>query len=425
MRFSNVYEVNSFFALIAKVLEGAKVLIISVLIARYYGPEDLGRFSFVLGFISIVAVFAEFRLQSVLTKEISEKTYSSGLLLGSAISINLFFSIMGLLIIGIYAFFESDDVVKLCMLIYSASFFFKVPRCYRAFFIANEKNKIIAICEIWSSLFMLFALSFCVYRSVDLYLLVLVRSLDFLVFGFFSHILFLRDVSKEKFVYQFDMSLAKRLIRLSAPFVLSGFAMILFQRVDLILVRQIIGDYSAGIYSASLNITLIFSIIPLVVSESIAPKMYRAKKNQNLYGVARQGFVSIVTVVGFLMSIIMFIIGGFLLDGLYGSEYSDGFNAIKILSLCPILIALGAAAGQVIVSDECQQGVFGKSVIALVVTIVLNFVLIPIIGIEGAAVSTVTGLLLANFLLHFFIRDYKYLFKIQCLSLKNILHIKM
>jgi len=405
-------------------LESAKVIIISVLIARYYGPENFGKFSFIISIVSIVSIVAEFRIQNVLTKDFSKKNHDAGLLLGSAMSVNMFFSFIGFMIVGVFSLFENDDVVKMCLLIYATSFFFKIPRSYRAYFIAHEKNRIIAVCEIYSSILSLLLLGYCISISVDLYILVISRTSDFLIFGLFIYMFFSREKFKEELKYRFDRVTAKKLITLSAPLVLSGFAMILFQRIDLILVRQLISDYAAGIYSASLNITLIFSIIPLVISESIAPKMYRVEKEEESYLSVRHDFIFIVTSVGVLLSVVMFIMGGAVLKILYGEEYMSGLLTMKILSFCPFLISLGAAAGQVIVADERQKGVFKKSIIALILTIISNLLLVPTIGIEGAAISTVLGLLLANFILHYYIDNYKYLFRMQCLCFKRLIHMK-
>ena len=423
MRFYSVFQSNQIFSLVAKLIEGTKILMASVLIARFYGPESFGKYSFVIGVVSIVSIIAEFRLQNVLTQKIAKKEYEEGLLLGSAMTINAFFALIGFLIIGIYVLFESDSVVQICLLIFAVSFFYKIPRSYRAYFVANEKNKSIAICEAASSVFSLVILGACIFFSVDLYMLVFARSLDFLIFSIFIWKIFTKGVVGG-FEYRFNLTVAKKLAGLSAPLVLSGVAMIVFQRIDLIMVRQFIGDYAAGIYSAGLNLTIIFSMIPLVISESIAPKMFRMKKDDKSYEDVRQNFMIIVMMVGVIMSALMFVIGGISLQVLYGEEYMAGLMSIKILSLCPLLIALGAAAGQIIVSDENQKGVFLKSVIALGVTIVSNILFIPVMGIEGAAISTVIGLFLANFVLHFFMKRYRYLFRMQCSSISGLIYIK-
>ena len=94
MRFNDLISSNQLYAILGKGIEGVKVIGINVLIARMYGPELFGKFSFILAVLSVIAVLAEFRLQSVLIREYSKKEIELGVLIGSGLVINLFFAII-------------------------------------------------------------------------------------------------------------------------------------------------------------------------------------------------------------------------------------------------------------------------------------------------------------------------------------------
>lgn len=415
MKFSDIVSLNQFFALAAKALEGSKVIVANILIARFFGPEDFGRYSFVIGIVSLVAVIAEFRLQNVLVKEISCGRQSIGEALGSAILANTFFACIGLLIIAGYSYLERDQIVIAGLIIYSLTFLYKIPRAFRAYFISEEKNVLIAKCETISSVLTLTLMVSFIVLDFNLLWIILARSLDFFITAALLLYLFMKS-SERTIQLRYSLSTAKKLTTLSAPLVLSGAAMMLFQRMDLIIVRNYLGDYSAGLYSSATTLMLLFSLVPMVISESLAPKIFRSISQEN-FSQTKQHFTNIIVSIGIGMSILMLASAYLLIPILYGAQYQPAITSALILSVCPILIALGSASGQIIVADGNQNKSFIKSVVACIINFLCNITLIPYFGIEGAALSTVIGLLIANYISHYFMNTYKYLFAIQSKSL--------
>lgn len=415
MRLNVISIKNNFFALIARGLEGSKVIVASIIVAKFFSPEDFGRYSYIIGVSSVIAVLAEFRLQSVMTKEILQRPRDIGEILGSAISANITFSALGFLVAAFYLTFESDNTIIIGTAIYMASFFYKAPRAFRAYFISTEKNLVIAKCEIIASLISLITIFIFLKLELNLTWVIFARSLDFLISGVLLAIAFkLEAKGNIKLISRFKT--AKSMTMLSAPLVFSGAAMILLQRMDLILIRQLIGDHAAGLYSSAATAMTLFSIIPLVISETLAPKIFKKSSvSQKLH--AQQRFSDIVVFTGTIMSLCMFTTTPLFIRHLYGEEYFGAQQAMHILSACPILISLGAASGQVIVADGNQNQSFIKSIIACFINTILNLTLIPRMGIEGAAISTVSGLMIANIISHRFIPIYRYLFLMQIRSL--------
>ena len=414
MNFKDIFLSNQIYAFLGKGIEGIKIISINVIVARFYGPELFGKFAFVIAVISIVAVIAEFRLQGVLIREYSKKNIELPVLLGSSLVLNIFFAIIGFALVYWYTYIESDPVVALGVLIYGLSFFYKIPRLLRGFFISIEKNIFIAKCEIISSLITAFVLFFIVYNQYSIEYVLLGRSFDFFIVSILF-IVFFYAYGERLSNIKVDLGVVKYLFFRSAPLVLSGAAMILFQRVDVILVRNFLGDYQAGLYGSAANIMILFSLIPLVLSESLAPRIFKeidSKKSKEL----RFKFSYILISIGLLLSLAMSVLSYPLIYILYGEKYLVTWNVLLILSLSPLLISLGSVAGQLIVADNTQNWAYVKSIVGCAITIILNLVLIPILGIEGAALSTLAGLFIANFAAHYFIPIYRGIFYIQCQS---------
>jgi len=406
MQLRQLIAYNQVFALLAKLLEGGKSVLFALAVVSFYSTTEFGVFSLTIAIGSVLAIVAEFRLMGVLIRLFSSYPSLQQRLLSHAMRINLVFALLGILLIG-SSFFIVDSLLFQCLIIFSLSFLYKFARSIRALLIANQKNSRIAIAEVTSGSVMLISFAIAVFYQADLPTLVFIRTVDFLLVSFlfigFANIS-LPAIAKVRY----SARLTGFLIKKSLPLVLSGAAMILFQRVDLIFINAFLNTELTGIYAAATTIASVFSIAAIVFSESLAPQLFK-----NTQGGSDAEFGRLLLVVGALMSVLCFFSSGLIVHYLLGTEYQAAHLSLQILSLSPFFIALGAFAGQVIIKRRLEQHVFKKSLAACVLTILLDLLLIPILGIEGGAIATVCGLLFANYLSHWWIKPLRPVFQLQ------------
>lgn len=410
MKLSDIISPNQIFAILSKGAEGGKIIFLNILIARYLGAEELGIYAYIVGLISLIAVIAEFRIQNVLVKElVIIDEVKKGTLLGSALLTSTIFALLGVLIVIIYSLgIESNTQIMTGLLIASTMYIAKIPRIFRALFISLEKNKLIMMAEFISTVLIL-SMSVCViFFSKSILYLLFVKVLDFIIIA--SVLIFFFIKLNIKLSVEIDK--VKMLITKSAPLVISAAAMVIFQRIDIIMIKNYLGNEMAGFYSASTNYMMVFSLLPMVLSESLAPKLFSRINKGNSQKI-KEKYVSVIVFVGGVMSFLMYLSSHIAIPALYGLGFEESISSALILSICPLFISLGCSVGQIIVYDNKQNKAFVKSIIACLVNIVLNFTLIPIFGINGAAFATVVGFATANFISHFLITDFKYLFKMQ------------
>jgi O-antigen/teichoic acid export membrane protein len=417
MKLSDLMRPNQLFGFLAKGLEGGKVILANILIARYFSPEYFGKYSFVVALISLVAVVAEFRLQSVVSKELAQHPKRTASIIGSAMAANSMFALLGFTIVLLYASSsEADPSVAWALVIYSGIFLYKIPRALRSYFVTIEKNAFVAKCEALSSVATMLAIGLVIYVDGSVQLMMLARSLDFLVISLLLCFYYSRNAAGRaigRLVVEFET--VKSLVKDSLPLVASGAAMLMFQRLDILMVRGMLGDHHVGLYSSATSIMLLFSLPALVASETLAPRMFRSYQGAE-WLTDKQKFSNLIVRFGLLLSVCMALLGGLIVKFSFGAAYASSVPAVLILSACPLLVALGAASGQVIVAERTQKQTFIKSILACAITLLSNWLLIPPFGITGAAISTTAGLLFANYLSHLVIPIYRSIFLMQSKS---------
>jgi O-antigen/teichoic acid export membrane protein len=95
------------------------------------------------------------------------------------------------------------------------------------------------------------------------------------------------------------------------------------------------------------------------------------------------------------------IVGGLILGSdlmlmLFGPEYISGTATFKVLLFTLIVVYAGGFIANAVLAFDSQKSFWLYLSLGLVSNIVLDFILIPILGIFGSALATVAAQILAN-----------------------------
>lgn len=405
------HKFNSIFGVLAKIIELSKVFLLNIVIARVLGVQDYGVFAFVISISAIIGVLAEFRMQDIVIKNIS-KGEVEGKVIVNAVFVSFVFALVGMFFIFIIAitFLEQECEAKYLFL-YSIIFVFNVFRVFKSVLVATLLSFYIFLAEVASILFSAVLIYFVSVDSPSLESFIYIKLVDvFIVTLCCMYICLKRNrVNVEFFSLKYSVSLVKS----SIPLVISGVMLILFQRIDQLMVKDILGIEILAIYSAAINVVTMFSLPPMIISQVLAPYIHKLNADDTLFQAYRQQFVTRICLIGAFFSLLQYLLAGVIISILFGSEYIDAIYICRFLSGFPFIVALGASAAQIIISDNKQKQVIHKSVGALLINIVLNIFMIPSFGLVGAAFSTLIALIISNFISNRFILNYKYIWNMQ------------
>lgn len=409
---------NLAFSVIAKLFSGVKLALLGIIIARYLGPNEFGVYSYVISLVTLLSVLAEFRLQSILVRDFSERKTDKNVLLGSSLRICFTFATLGYILLSIIVFLINDElIVKYFVLIYGISYFFQVFKFLRAYFISNLLNKVIVKAELITALSILILALLLINFELPLIYFIALRAFDFFLF---SAILLLIFITSDGSIlcWKDDKEIRNRLIKDSVPLVLSGVAIVIFNRVDQVMLKHLVDDYAVGQYSAAVSITGIISFIPIVLSESITPTLIeRRQTNYEYYLASRESFSNLIIWGSLLLSLFVMLLSPFIINVIYGDEYFPAIEVMRIFAFKGLFVAMGAVAAQIMIIESVHQLAYIKSIAGGAVNIVLNFFLIILLGMIGAVWSSLIAFFISSYVIHFFMRRYKYIFWIQTKSL--------
>jgi O-antigen/teichoic acid export membrane protein len=382
----------------------------TLFITNFYSAENVGRYDFVrstlmvLGGISLMGTN-----QSII--------YYSGLLNArkSIESIRSIYSNMlkiiftlSLIILGFFMIFFNESIINdifknresysLILKTILTLVFFAVTMLNIDTIRALKKT---ILSEMYRSMFRylpVFIFAIILLKTNNEELLVEVYLLGFLLLSLFSsisvYILFKKIDKPNDKSESFTIT---EIFKTSSPMALSAIAYFIMQSIDIIILSIYEGFDQIAYYSVSVKLAMLTTLALMSVNIVIAPRIAEIYENQNMQKL--QMLIKHSTRIIFLISICVLSVLFFFSEeilGLFGQGYVIANNALFFLLAAQFFNAV-SGPGAIYLNMTGRQKTLNKILVsALIINILLNFYLIPIQGINGAAIATLASLIIWN-----------------------------
>ena len=203
-----------------------------------------------------------------------------------------------------------------------------------------------------------------------------------------------------------DVNLTRDWRRSAMPLLLLGIAAVGTEQVTVAMVGGILGPSMAGLYDVARRAAMLISLPLIAVSMPLAPaiaRMYTAGRMDALQSLAWKA--ALLASLGALpIAIVCFAFGARIL-GVYGSAYQEAAGVLRVLAIGEVASTL---AGYVVLllnmTGHERNAAMGVTIAALA-NVFLNAVLIPLFGLQGAAVATSASLVAWNVILAISVRQ--------------------
>lgn len=378
-------------------------LFVGIWVARYLGPEQFGLFSYALAFTAIFAGIAKLGLDGIMVRQLINEPEKRDVYLGTAFWLKVIgaFSVMALMAL-IVPFTSNDATTNLFIFIIAIGLVFQSFEVVEFYFQSQVLAKIISICKVIQ-----LAISSCikiylVMSHAELIWFVLVTAFDTLSLAI-SYFLAYKIRKKTAFYKRFDLSIAKQFLKDSWPLMFSAIVVMIYMRIDQIMIKEMLGEYEVGIYSAAVRLSEAFYFIPVLISASLFPAILNAKKHsEEQYKKRLQQLYTFMVWLAIAMAFPMTFLADWLVVFLYGDDYLEAGQVLSVHVWAAIFVFLGVSFSKYLVSENLSKIAFQRTLLGAISNILLNLWLIPIYGILGAAIATLTSQFVANYIYDFF-----------------------
>lgn len=184
------------------------------------------------------------------------------------------------------------------------------------------------------------------------------------------------------------------LLRFAGPLALAAALQLLLLQVDVLMLGRLRPSADTGIYSVASHVIVLMASGMMAIISVFSPVVADLYHRQRL-----EKLDSLLKVAGkwvFLLTTPIFVVlvvcpGGVM--GVFGAEFAQGWPALLILAVSTFLSISFGPSEQVISMVGKQDFVLYNTAGALLLDVVLNLLLIPRLGMTGAALATGISLL--------------------------------
>ncbi len=359
-------------------------------LATQLGSESTGKYFFALSFTAMFSVFIDLGLGNLIVRE-SAKQENSQKLLSNAISIKLITSIFVFLVIYIFSnVLNYPEATK--TLIYLSSIAIILDNFTLIFFstIRGKHNlKYESIASILFQIIVMVVGYITLQKTHDPYYLVLVLILASSFNVLFSLII-VNFVYKLSIIPKIDTKFIKKLLIMAWPFAVMAIFTKIFGSADSVLLSKLSDEKSLGYYSIPYKITFAFQFIPMAFSASLYPAFthlfnYQKEKLKNIL----EKSISYLILISLPITIGIIVIAREVTLKIYGIDFLPSTTTLQILIINLPFIFLSFPTGALLNSANMQKKHTKNIAVAMIFSIILNIILIPLYKQNGAAIASV------------------------------------
>jgi len=365
---------------------------IQIIISRVFGPELTGSYFIAVFFVNIIFAFFSFSLSNTfiyIKKKFTDRdTLPSFVLMSSVLMISAM--LMGLIFVYLFEknLFSGCPVKILFFFLLEIPFFFIVSLGQGILF--SEERIIRFNAYSLTAKIILLAGTLSVYHIKSIYIPIAASILSQVILA-----LLLIKKAKINLKPGFDREVIAESMKYG--FVINSTIVItlLHYRADVFLINMLVGTYFVGIYSVAVGISERIWILSNSISTSLFPKVVNV--NDEIEKVRITNRVSrISNTFSFVIVIIMEFFADSIISIFFKDKFIGAISPMRIILPGIYMIGMSRLLSNYLSAVGKQKVLLYTKFTALAINIYLNLLLIPQMGINGAALSTLITYLLST-----------------------------
>ena len=378
-------------------------LFVGIYVARYLGPEQFGVYSYAAAFVALFGTIARLGLDGIVVRDLVNHPQERDVYLGTAFWLKLIgaFLTLGLLAIAVQ-FSGNDATTNLYIFIIASGLIFQSFDVVDFYFQSKVLSKYVSIAKLIQLALSSILKLYFIFTQADLFWFVMVSLIDQVSLTISLTFAYWRQ-KIGSFFGHFNLGAAKTMLRSAWPLILSGIAISLYMRIDQIMIKEMLGEKEVGLYSAAVRLSEAWYFVAAIITSSLFPAIVNARKvSQELYFQRLQKLCTMLTWLAIAIAIPMTFMADWLVDLLFGNAYQEAGRVLAIHVWGAVFVFLGVASGVFFTAENYTRKSLYRTALGAVSNVLLNLVLIPRYGINGAAIATVLSQFVANYLFDIF-----------------------
>ncbi|MBI2257815.1 MAG: oligosaccharide flippase family protein [Flavobacteriia bacterium] len=373
------------------IIKPVSIFLIDAQVQNKVGSNQYGLYFSLLSISYVFSVFLDFGLSNYSVKKITKNTSSLSFYLGSSILFRLFLLIVCAIVLGFLSFVLSypNEYKLLLFWIFFNQFLISTIAFLRSFYTGLLWFKMEIILSVLDKIFWIIILGYWIYflpkKELSIHGFVAVQTVSYFIVFFIAFIVLIKKIGLPKLKWNWKWSF--QILKKSYPYALLVFLMMIYNRIDGVLLERISGSNEAGIYAQSFRLLDACFMFAGLFSSLLFPlfsKMIHLKENILPLLQSSQFVLFSFSV---LIANICFFYDTEIIEVLYVHDKISSIKVLSILMLGLIPISFTLIQGTLLTASSHLKFLNTMSFFGIIINLGLNFFLIKKYGAYGAAFS--------------------------------------
>lgn len=413
----------SAFLIFEKVLKMTNQLVSTIFLARFFDVNEVGNFFYCLAIATLFMSLNTLGLENVVVSKIVKLKEDLYRITKNVFLLRLSAAVTSFFLVNLIGFFYLEDESLLILFFISIYHFALVFSVFDWLLQAKKKSLIYAYALLLAQIFSVAfkVIFFCF--DFDILYFGLYLTIEYLIPVFFYFIYFKREPIIRFLKEPFDKEVVFSYFKLSLPLVLTGGVTILYMRLDQLMVGAIEGTEQVAFYTLASRLSEAWYFLGLSIISVYFP-VFISLKNKELSKFRIERLGAGLFWFGIALSLATLLTSEFVVDSLYGNEYSNSSVILSILIFIVPFVYIGTISTKMLVDNGLYMAVFYRALIALIINFILNYILISNSGASGAALASLISQVFGTFLLNYLSKETRPVFKSQLKMLSPVTLLK-
>lgn len=395
---------NATWIIACKIVQSILGFVINMFTARFLGPSNFGVITYAASLVSFVLPIMKLGLNNIIVQEVVHHPEREGKAVGTMVFMNVISSFVCIIGVTSFAYVANPgepDTVLVCAL-YCVTLVFQATEMIHFWFQAKLLSKYTSILGL---------IAYTLVSAYRIYLLATAKSvhwfalssaLDYLLISVGMFVIYAKKKNQKLSI---DFKLAKEMLNKSKHYILSAMMTTIFTQTDKIMLKGMIDSDSTAYYGAAAACAVMAQFVFQALIDSFRPWIFEAqKKNNGQFEYRLKMLYSFIIYLSLLQSVVMTIFADLIVHVVYGEQYMPAAGALRIVVWYTTFAYLGSVRNIWILANDKQKYLWVINICGASANVVLNFALIPFLGIYGAAIASLITQFFTNVIVGYIIR---------------------
>lgn len=386
---------DAIFLVFEKLIRVPLNLLISIFLARSFGPTGFGELSLLLTLVGIFSTIAAFGLPGIVVTELVSRPKELRVTVNAALFVRSITGIVFYLLYVATAFVALPKatgshaspvvyILGLQIITLSSDVFSWILESAQRFkdliIIRSSAFIVFSALKLLSLIYYPSVLAFSLFVAIESSMVLGIHAINY----FRKHPILIR---LRPMLYE-----SNALIKKSFPLLLTGLSVVVYMGADQLMLSAMQGDEEVGIYSAASRLVEILYFPAIAIASATYPSILRLRvENTNLYRKKFGALFLVLARISVLLGTLTITFSGVIIHTLYGSAFERSNIILAVISSGIVFVYMNVAASKLYLAENKQYISLYLTATGATANILLNLILIPSWQAVGAAIATLTS----------------------------------